>query len=378
MSTVPDIHLTIGAALIGCVVAVGTCLLLFLVLDQVLTCRQVAWIWLVDSAHTVLICTAVWHYAIDNFANPAATAVVHPLNINFNLLPPSGFALNSIMTVNITFSVNLFYLSRIHKCSLTYSKLSMACAKSEGSEQGQSVLDDSYCPALLLPSRYFSALLFKACLNSTYQWWLIPRASSFRARFKATTFLKFLPHKAFLIATLSISACTEMIIVGSRWYFLRCIREGHSMWVLSFIYTECLTMAHADRPHEAVDAILVFTVNDGIMTCAVVLGALICFITMPHYWIFAAFFFSIAKVSGNSLLATLNLRNRYRYRHVEPHARNIPMLPRGQFSDEQYPSLSSHKQVQVTVSTHQQVQISDQKPGLDDIPVESVDLFLSS
>ncbi|KAJ7849898.1 hypothetical protein B0H13DRAFT_2674607 [Mycena leptocephala] len=96
------------------------------------------------------------------------------------------------------------------------------------------------------------------------------------------------------------------------------------------------------------------------MTCAVVVAAVTCFIAMPHYWIFTAFFFSIAKVSGNSLLATLNLRNWYRHRHVEPQARNIPMLPRGQFSDTQYPSLSIH--------VHKQATTIDQKPVLDDMP----------
>jgi len=253
----------------------------------------------VDTAHTVLICTAVYHYAIDNFGNAAATAFIHP-----------GFALNSIMTVNITFSVNLFYLSRIHKLSKGNLYLTIPIA-------------------LLCFSR----------LGVAY-------SAGFEL-FKSKTFHNFLPHKAFLIATLAISAGTEMVIAGSRWYFLRRIREGYSM------------------SHEAVDAVLVFTLNDGIMTCAVVLAAVILFITMPHYWIFTAFFFSIAKVSGNSLLATLNLRNWYRHRHVEPQTRNIPMLPRGQFSDTQYPSLTTHK-LQVNVSTHQQVQVSDQKPGLDE------------
>ncbi|KAJ7881547.1 hypothetical protein B0H14DRAFT_3433917 [Mycena olivaceomarginata] len=108
-------------------------------------------------------------------------------------------------------------------------------------------------------------------------------------------------------------------------------------------------MAHADRSHEAVDAVLVFTVNDGMLPT----------MALPP-----------SLLRSMESTRNLNLRNWYRHRHVEPHARNIPMLPRGQFSDEQYPSLSTHKQVQVTVSTHQQVQVSDQKPGLDDIPAE--------
>jgi hypothetical protein len=35
------------------------------------------------------------------------------------------------------------------------------------------------------------------------------------------------------------------------------------MWVSSIIYTAGLTVPHVDRSHEAVDAVLVFTLNDG-------------------------------------------------------------------------------------------------------------------
>ncbi|KAJ7842887.1 hypothetical protein B0H13DRAFT_2413251 [Mycena leptocephala] len=315
--TVPDIHLTIGAAQVGCLVAVGLSAVLsfqiFLYFqifpnDSSRYKFLVSWIWLVDMAHTALICTAVWHYAIDNYGNPAATAVIHP-----------GFALNSIMTVNITFSVNIFYLTRIHKLS-----------------KG---------------NLYFTIPIAMLCFAR-----LAVAYAGGITLFQAKTFHNFLPHKAILIATLSVSACTELVIAGSRWYFLRCIREGYSM------------------SHEAVDAVLVFTydlVGSPITSAlspyliphirsAVVVAAVTCFIAMPHYWIFTAFFFSIAKVSGNSLLATLNLRNWYRYRHVEPQARNIPMLPRGQFSDTQYPSLSIH--------VHKQATTIDQKPVLDGMP----------
>ncbi|KAJ7834409.1 hypothetical protein B0H13DRAFT_2369906 [Mycena leptocephala] len=317
--TVPDIHLTIGAAQVGCLVAVGLSAVLsfqtFLYFqifpnDSSRYKFLVFWIWLVDLAHTALICTAVWHYAIDNYGNPAATAVIHP-----------GFTLNSIMTVNITFSVNIFYLTRIHKLS-----------------KG---------------NLYFTIPIAMLCFAR-----LAVAYAGGITLFQAKTFHNFLPHKAILIATLSVSACTELVIN------------------LSLAPAERLTVPHADRSHEAVDAVLVFTVNDGMRPVgrgsayprrqssadlgAVVVAAVTCFIAMPHYWIITAFFFSIAKVSGNSLLATFNLRNWYRYRHVEPQARNIPMLPRGQFSDTQYPSLSIH--------VHKQATTIDQKPVLDDMP----------
>ncbi|KAJ7251960.1 hypothetical protein C8J57DRAFT_1722995 [Mycena rebaudengoi] len=273
MSTV-DVHLTIGAALAGCMVAVGLSAVLgfqtflyFRIFPEDSTRYKflVAWIWLVDSAHTVLICAGVWHYAIDNFGNQASTAVIYPC-------------------------VPSFYPREV-PISILMSGLSG-----------------------------FAALLCFSRLSVSY--------STSIKMFQAKTFHNFLAQsKSVLISSLSVSASTELAIACSRWYFLRSIRRGY-------------LMTH----YEAVDAVMVFTVNDGIMTCAVIVIAATCFLTMPHYWIFTAVFFSIAKMSGNSLLATLNLRNWYRQKHVEPRAMTIPMKPRGQFSDAHYPNLSTDKQ----------------------------------
>ncbi|KAJ7849908.1 hypothetical protein B0H13DRAFT_2361006 [Mycena leptocephala] len=352
--TVPDIHLTIGAAQVGCLVAVGLSAVLsfqtFLYFqifpnDSSRYKFLVFWIWLVDLAHTALICTAVWHYAIDNYGNPAATAVIHP-----------GFAPNSIMTVNITFSVNMLCTQMIlvvlPLMILVFENLQLLFDEDSqmAVSKGNLYFTIPIVRMLTLSSNTATYNIHRLSFASPVSRWLM---SGYHI---AKTFQNFLPHKAILIATLSVSACTELVIAGSRWYFLRCIREGYSM------------------SHEAVDAVLVFTydlVGSPITSAlspyliphirsAVVVAAVTCFIAMPHYWIFTAFFFSIAKVSGNSLLATLNLRNWYRHRHVEPQARNIPMLPRGQFNDTQNPSLSIH--------VHKQATTIDQKPVLDDMP----------
>ncbi|KAJ7935298.1 hypothetical protein B0H13DRAFT_2304956 [Mycena leptocephala] len=300
MSTV-DVSLTIGAAFAGCVLAVGLSSVLsfqtFLYFhifpfDSSRYKFLVAWIWFVDSAHTVLICMGVWHYAIANFGNQAATAFIYP-----------GFALNNIMTTSVTFSVNIFYLLRIHKLSRGNWWFTVPIA-----------------------------LLCLARLSVSY--------STSIEMFRAKTFHTFLAQsKPVLIASLSVSASTELAIAGSRWYFLRCIRAGYSM------------------SHEAVDGVLVFTVNDGI---AVILIAAACFLTMPHYWIFTAVFFLIAKMSGNSLLATLNLRNWYRHRHVQPQARTIQMKARGPFSDTQHSPLAP--------GTHAQFMHKQVSPADSDLP----------
>ncbi|KAJ7072614.1 hypothetical protein C8F01DRAFT_254924 [Mycena amicta] len=275
---VADVRLTIGAAFIGCLVAVGLSAVLgfqaFLYFrifphDSSRYKFLVAWIWFVDTAHTVLISLGVWHYAIMNYGNPAATTLIFP-----------GFALNNVMTTSITFSVNTFYLLRIHRLS-----------------KG---------------NWWFTVPIAILCLSR-----LSVSYSTTIVMFRAKTFHTFLAqYKGVLIGSLSVSAATELAIAGSRWYFLKKIaRDGYAV------------------THEAVDAVLVFTVNDGIMTCAVILVSATCFLTMPHYWVFTGVFFSIAKMSGNSLLATLLMRNWYRHKHVNPVARTIPMRARGQFSD---------------------------------------------
>ncbi|KAJ7234146.1 hypothetical protein C8J57DRAFT_1480102 [Mycena rebaudengoi] len=297
MSTV-DVHLTIGAALAGCMVAVGLSAVLgfqtflyFRIFPEDSTRYKflVAWIWLVDSAHTVLICAGVWHYAIDNFGNQASTAVIYPCVV----LPPS------------------FYPREVPILILM---------------SGLSGFAISAGPPLLLPSLMSSGVIFHEHQDS------VPGS---RPR-RFTTSLRS-PRSARLVFHYREG---QQSTVGLNLQFIRIriYRTGYRVLPLVF------PTEHTPGILDAVDAVMVFTVNDGIMTCAVIVIAATCFLTMPHYWIFTAVFFSIAKMSGNSLLATLNLRNWYRQKHVEPRAMTIPMKPRGQFSDAHYPSLSTDKQ----------------------------------
>ncbi|KAJ7743158.1 hypothetical protein B0H16DRAFT_1463810 [Mycena metata] len=71
------------------------------------------------------------------------------------------------------------------------------------------------------------------------------------------------------------------------------------------------------RPHEAVDAVVVFTINDGCLTCAVVIVSIVCWLSMPHNFVYLGIYFTIAKLYANSVLATLNLRNWYRHRYIQ-------------------------------------------------------------
>ncbi|KAF7307600.1 hypothetical protein MIND_00555200 [Mycena indigotica] len=64
-----------------------------------------------------------------------------------------------------------------------------------------------------------------------------------------------------------------------------------------------------------VDAVVVFTINDGFLTCAIVFAAITCVLRLPGTFVWIGIHFNIAKLYSNSILATLNLRNWYRHRH---------------------------------------------------------------
>jgi hypothetical protein len=66
-----------------------------------------------------------------------------------------------------------------------------------------------------------------------------------------------------IVAGLSISAATDIVVSLARYYYLRNMRQGYP------------------GTREMVDAVVVFTINDGCLTCAVVLAAIACVRCLP-------------------------------------------------------------------------------------------------
>ncbi|KAJ7839217.1 hypothetical protein B0H14DRAFT_3458813 [Mycena olivaceomarginata] len=99
--------------------------------------------------------------------------------------------------------------------------------------------------------------------------------------------------KACKVAAWCISAATDVVISAARYYHLRDLKG---------IY-------------QLVDVVVVFTINDGLLTCVTVIVVLACLLTMPKNFVWMGIFFSLAKLYSNSVLSALNLRNWYRYRH---------------------------------------------------------------
>ncbi|KAJ7053902.1 hypothetical protein C8F01DRAFT_504812 [Mycena amicta] len=256
MAEVVDVtQAKIGAALAGCLASVGLSAVLgfqtFLYfqifpMDTLKYKLLVIWIWLNDTAHTILICATIWNY------------IVHHLGNMDNILPslPATIAFTAITTL----SVNIFYTWRIHKMSggnlLLVGVLSLLCLARIG-------------------------LAFTTAVEML----LTKTFNNFNKRF---SFL--------IVCGLSVSAATDIVVSIARYYYLRNLRQGYP------------------GTQEMVDAVVVFTINDGCLTCAVVIASIACLLRMPDNFIWLGIYFTIAKLYSNSVLATLNLRNWYRHR----------------------------------------------------------------
>ncbi|KAK7031342.1 hypothetical protein R3P38DRAFT_3352598 [Favolaschia claudopus] len=255
---------TLGAFLAGCFAAVGLsavlgfqCFLYFRLFpaDSQQYKALVVWIWLLDAAHTALICTGAWDYLILHFGDRDAVENIFPV-----------VALTVALTAVITLSANIFYGWRIHKLS-------------------------KHNWWLTGPLAFLSIVRVGLAFTTTTEMLISKTFPAFAARFKIL-----------FTSGLVVSAVTDIIVSCGRYYFLRNLRQGYTM------------------THEAVDAVVVFTVNDGCLTCAVVIASIICWLVSPGTFYYLAIYLSIAKLYANSVLATLNLRNWYRHRYIGPRA----------------------------------------------------------
>ncbi|KAJ7243401.1 hypothetical protein B0H12DRAFT_1236436 [Mycena haematopus] len=266
MSEVVQVHTTVGAAFAGCLTAVALSAILgfqtFLYFqifpgDALRYKVLVGWIWMLDAAHTIAICSSVWAYGITHFGDPNYTKQIVPT-----------LAVTVAFTAITTLSVNIFYGWRIHKMS-----------------KGNWWITG---PIMLLAiTRVGLAFV------TTIEMILTRTFPAFAAGFNVV-----------LTCGMSVSAATDIVVSTARYYYLRNLKQGYS------------------GTQEVVDAVVIFTINDGCLTCAIAIVAIIFLLRMPDNFIWLGIYFNIAKLFSNSVLATLNLRNWYRHR---PRPMGIPM-----------------------------------------------------
>ncbi|GJE93650.1 hypothetical protein PsYK624_098100 [Phanerochaete sordida] len=73
-----------------------------------------------------------------------------------------------------------------------------------------------------------------------------------------------------------------------------------------------------------INALLVYTVNTGLLTSMVAMGCLITFVRLQHNFVFVAFYFPMASIYANSLLASFNIRDFFGNRQ-EPESFALPL-----------------------------------------------------
>ncbi|KAJ7636779.1 hypothetical protein FB45DRAFT_1024877 [Roridomyces roridus] len=315
MSTLQGIHLTLGPLLAGSMSAVGLSALVgfqtFLYFriypqDKMKYKLLVAWIWTADAAHTLFVCLTVWDYVIAHFGDKERVAVITLtagiLYYSFHAVSSSDlltmlFQAHILMTLAATFSANLFYIWRIHKMSkgnwYLIVPILMLCAARSGT-----LLANFHAEYPMLNVTVFGLMLVFG--EWKYKSW-------------ATVYEHFLVVRSLAFIT---SAITDIVISVARYYYLRGLNQGYF------------------QTKEVVDTVLVFTLNDGLLTSAVAVVIMSCILAMHTNFVWVGIYFNFTKLFANSVLATLNLRNWYRHMHRpmgislarDPHVRNTVQL----------------------------------------------------
>ncbi|KAJ4470872.1 hypothetical protein J3R30DRAFT_1132393 [Lentinula aciculospora] len=268
----PDIRPTLGAVVAGCMVAVG--------LSAVLGFQTFLYFRIFPSDSPRYKILVGWIWITDSVHTVlVCTTVWQYLIVNFENLGivtkiyPT-VAIIVIMTAVITLSVNSFYGWRIHKMS-------------------------KHNWWLTGPIVFLSIARVGLAFTTAAEMMMTKTLSEFSNKFRIL-----------FTSGLFVSAVTDIIVSVARYYYLRTLKQG-------YLPTQ-----------EVVDAVVVFTINDGFLTCTVVIASIACWLGMPHNFVYLGIYFTISKFYSNSVLATLNLRNWYRHQYTWNRPAGLSMFRR--------------------------------------------------
>ncbi|KAI0689429.1 hypothetical protein BC835DRAFT_1529197 [Cytidiella melzeri] len=327
---------TYGALLIGGLLAVffsgivcTQCFLYFrsFYKDRWRVKALVAALWFLDFLHSTFVVTTVWYYLIDGFNN---TKVAPGINWSVSLKQ-----VTISITGILTFIIHFFFAHRVWTLSKSNVWLT-------GLIMGLAFL------------RMLSAFGTVIQMSRLHTW------------------VRFHEVAAWSFTTgLVISACVDFLITLSLVYYLSQSRTGFSN--MDYI----------------IDTIMLYAIENGLLTSISVLASLICWLTMPTNFIFLALHFVISKMYANSLLATLNARRHiqdkssHSERHWRDNSNNLHLptmmtsasLRRGNSdATQKEPPPSTSLQINVEKSIHCVTDI-----GSSAVEIDSIDPpFLSS
>ncbi|KAJ6545511.1 hypothetical protein B0H19DRAFT_1266935 [Mycena capillaripes] len=243
-----SLNLTIGAFIVGGMTSVG--------LSAVVGLQTLLYFRVFSNDNLRYRSLVAWIWLTDTGHTIAVCITIWQYAVrNFNnseklleIVP--AFPVNIVLTIIATLNANLFYTWRIHKMS-----------KQNWWITGPIV-------ALCL-TRTAMGLFGAAEMLITKTWHNI--AENFE-----------IP----VVSSWAVSAATDVVISGARYYYLRELKQGY-----------------ISQP-EMMDAVVIFTINDGLLTCAAVIATIICFLSMHNNFVWVGIYFDLAKLFSNSVLAT--------------------------------------------------------------------------
>ncbi|KAF9225215.1 hypothetical protein BS17DRAFT_584744 [Gyrodon lividus] len=218
--------------------------------------------WLLDLGHSAFVAVAIWDSLIVHYGDLSRIDVI-----------PWSVGPTVELTAMVTFLVQSFFAYRIYR--LQKQKLTVAG------------------PVAILA---FIRLVAAS----------VSLAEMIRLRLY-TAFIQPFPSWVFTLG-LTLSAVVDIIITTSLCWFLR---RSRSL---------------VPRTNRIIDALTVWTVQNGSITCFAAIASLICWKVMPENRIFLGLHFVVGKLYANSLLATLNARNNIKKSRKFNPSSNMPPI----------------------------------------------------
>ncbi|KAI0339689.1 hypothetical protein BDW22DRAFT_1361266 [Trametopsis cervina] len=210
-------------------------------------------LWLLDTAEQALFSSLLYHYAVKNFANPAALALI-----------PSTISPVAIVCAVSDVCVRSIFVFRLWKFSDGRMRF----------------------PVLLIAILTFVSLLAGLALASVCVHF--------------TTLLDITDHASWILyVTFSCGAAADIVIAASMCYTLWAHRT------------------HSPRTNSLLHALMIYSINSGALTSIFAIVSLITFATMPKNFIFLSILLVLPKLLFNAALATLNARRRLKKTYMD-------------------------------------------------------------
>ncbi|KAM6494436.1 hypothetical protein JOM56_010797 [Amanita muscaria] len=240
-------------------------------------------VWALDSIHTCFTWRGMWYYLVENFGDETKVKLIHMS------IPATG-----LLTAIITIIVQCFYVDRIFRRMLLPSMISFSSfTKRQLVNTTIGFLDQfSFCQLLV---------------------WLLQSPLLPRCEFTVKTFPAFEKFNWLLTFALSLSSGVDILITVAMCYLLRQSRNR----ALTFVSPDNLSssiikVSSFPRLHNAIDQIVLYTLEVGTLTSLGAILAMICWTAIPNKLIFLGSLYPVGKLYANSVLAIMNARYQFR------------------------------------------------------------------